>query len=109
MAAEIVEVIVTANDVEWLAGFARSLVEDRIAACGNVAYPVRSIYRWKGTIEDQQEARVTIHTRAALVPTIIDRANHEHPYEVPCVIALPIVAANPDYAAWVIEQTDEPS
>jgi periplasmic divalent cation tolerance protein len=48
---------------------------------------------------------VALHTRASLVPAIIDRTPRDHPYEVPCVLALPVVAGNPDYLAWVVQET----
>jgi periplasmic divalent cation tolerance protein len=102
---EICEVVVTAADAEWLAAFTRSLVQDRLAACGHHVTPIRSVYRWEGAIHDEPEARVALHTRRSLVPRIVERADAEHPYDVPCVIALPIVDANPRYAAWVREET----
>jgi periplasmic divalent cation tolerance protein len=105
MAADICEVVVTAADAEWLAQFTRRLVEDRLAACGHQIAAIRSIYRWDGAVQDDPEARVALHTRTALVEAIVARANAEHPYDVPCVIALPVVAANPAYAEWVLAET----
>ncbi len=105
MAADICEVVITAADPEWLAQFTRRLVEDRLAACGHQIAAIRSIYRWDGAVQDDPEARVALHTRTALVDAIVARADAEHPYEVPCVIALPVVAANPAYAAWVVAET----
>jgi periplasmic divalent cation tolerance protein len=102
---EICEVVVTGPSAEWLAGFARLLVTDRLAACGQIIPAVRSIYRWKGTIEDDAEARVALHTRRDLVAAIVSRADKEHPYDVPCVVALPIVDASPAYTRWVLTET----
>ncbi|AGL21441.1 divalent-cation tolerance protein CutA [Actinoplanes sp. N902-109] len=102
---QICEVVVTAADAEWLVGFTRRLVEDRLAACGQHIERVRSIYRWDGAIEDEAEARVALHTRAALVPEIVARADAEHAYDVPCVLALPVVAGNPAYLRWVLNET----
>jgi periplasmic divalent cation tolerance protein len=102
---DICEVVITADDAEWLAGFTRRLVEDRLAACGHQIALIRSIYRWEGTIHDEPEARVALHTRASLVPRIVERADAEHPYDVPCVIALPVVDGNPAYVAWVLKET----
>ena len=97
--------MVTAADADWLAGFTRTLVEERLAACGHVLGAIRSIYRWDGAVQDDPEARVALHTRTDLVNAIVARTNAEHPYDVPCVIALPIVAANPAYADWVRAET----
>ena len=105
MAADICEVVITAADADWLAGFTRRLVEDRLAACGHQVAAIRSVYRWDGAVQDDPEARVALHTRTALVDAIVARANAEHPYDVPCVIALPVVAANPAYAEWVLAET----
>ena len=105
MAADICEVVITAADADWLAGFTRRLVEDRLAACGHQIAAIRSIYRWDGAVRDDPEARVALHTRTALVDAIVARADAEHPYDVPCVIALPVVAANPAYAEWVRAET----
>lgn len=102
---EICEVIITGPNVVWLAEFTRALVADRLAACGQNIAPVRSIYRWQGAIEDESEARVALHTRRELVPAIIARTDRDHPYDLPCVIVLPVLEASARYAAWVVEQT----
>ncbi|MDM4720351.1 divalent-cation tolerance protein CutA [Micromonospora sp. WMMA1363] len=109
MTTDICEVVITAPDADWLANFTHRLVDDRIAACGHNIAAIRSIYRWKGNTYDEGEARVALHTRVALVPTIVERADQEHPYEVPCVIATPVIAGNPAYLQWVLDETDEPA
>ena len=103
-----VEVVITAGSDEWLAEYTRRLVDDRLAACGHNLAPIRSIYRWDGAVQDEPEARVALHTRASLVPAIVSRTNSEHPYDVPCVIALPLVDGSPDYLRWVVAETREP-
>jgi periplasmic divalent cation tolerance protein len=102
---ECCEVVVTADDAGWLAGFTRTLVEERLAACGHVVEQVRSVYRWQGELHDDREARVALHTRRSLVPAIVARTAELHPYDVPCVLALPVVGGNPDYLAWVRAET----
>ena len=109
MTEPICEVIITADDEDWLINFTRTLVQDRLAACGQHVVPIRSIYRWGGSVQDDREIRVALHTRASLVPAIIDGTRRNHPYEVPCVLALPVVTGNPDYLAWVVQETSEPS
>lgn len=104
-ASDISEVIITADSAEWLVEFTRRLVADRLAACGQNITAIRSVYRWEGDVQDEQEARVALHTRTSLVPQIVDRADTEHPYDVPCVIALPVVAGNPRYIQWVLDET----
>ncbi|WP_213455256.1 divalent-cation tolerance protein CutA [Rhizomonospora bruguierae] len=107
MTDEVCEVVITAPDADWLAQFTRALVDDRLAASGHNITPIRSIYRWQGQVYDKTEARVALHTRAALVPAIIERTNRDHPYKVPCVIATPIVTSNPRYHRWILDQTSE--
>jgi periplasmic divalent cation tolerance protein len=105
MTEDVCQVIITAPDPGWLADFVRGLVEDRLCASGHNVTEIRSIYRWRDAIEDHAEAHVALHTRTALVPAIVERTNQLHPYEVPCVVALPIVAANPAYRQWILDET----
>jgi len=80
-------------------------VEERLAACGHQLEAIRSVYRWQGEVHDEHEARVALHTRRSLVPAIVARTEQLHPYEVPCVIALPLVGGNPAYLRWIAEET----
>ena len=107
MDEEFCEVVVTAEDAGWLAGFTRGLVEERLAACGHQINPVTSVFRWDGAVQEATEARVALHTRRALVPAIVARADELHPYDVPCVIALPLVGGNPAYLRWIAQETRE--
>lgn len=107
-ADDLCEVIISAPEAEWLVGFTRSLVEDRLCASGQHTVPIRSIYRWKGEIYDKPEARVALRTRAGLVPEIVRRTRAEHPYEVASVVALGLIDGNPDYLEWMRDQTREP-
>lgn len=101
---DVCEVIITADDEGWLIDFTRALVADRLAACGH-HQPIRSVYRWDGAIQEEREVRVALHTRSALVEVIIDRVRQAHPYDTPCVLALPIMAGNSAYLAWVLAET----
>lgn len=107
-ADEVCEVVVTGPDATWLAAWTRELVEARLAACGHLLPGVRSVYRWQGEIEDEPEARVALHTRRSLVPAIVARADADHPYDVPCVLALPVADGNPAYLQWVLDETAGP-
>jgi periplasmic divalent cation tolerance protein len=102
---DVCEVVITAPDPDWLAAFTRRLIEDRLCAGGHHIESIRSVYRWDGKIHDRREARVALHTRTELVAQIVDRTNAEHPYEVPCVLALPVTTGNQAYIDWVLEQT----
>jgi periplasmic divalent cation tolerance protein len=102
---ECCEVVVTAAEAEWLAGFTRTLVEERLAACGHLIAPIRSIYRWEGAVHDETEARVALHTRRSLVAAVIERAQELHPYDTPCVIAMSLTGGDPEYLRWIAAET----
>ncbi|MEV0356262.1 divalent-cation tolerance protein CutA [Nocardia sp. NPDC050697] len=103
---ELVAVSITAADADWLAGFTRRLLADRLVACGNLQPAVRSLYRWAGAIADEPEALVTLHTRRAHVHEIIVRADAEHPYDTPQVVAVPVAVVHPGYRDWVLAETE---
>jgi periplasmic divalent cation tolerance protein len=100
---QLVDVEITAPDAGWLVDFTRRLISDRLVASGNIA-PVRSVYRWGGTIEDRTEHVVVLHTQRVHLAEIIERTLAEHPYEVPG-LRVAEVDTHPAYAAWVVEST----
>ena len=108
MVEDVCEIVVTGSDAEWLNGYTRTLVEEGLVACGHQLATIRSVYRWEGVVHDEAEARVALHTRRSLVPEVVARTSELHPYDVPCVIALPLVGGNPDYLRWVVRETREP-
>jgi periplasmic divalent cation tolerance protein len=100
-----IAVFVTAATADDAAGIARKLVEERLAACGNVAGPIRSIYRWRGEIHDEPEALLVLKTREELFERLRARVAELHPYEVPEIIALPLEAGHAPYLEWILENT----
>jgi periplasmic divalent cation tolerance protein len=83
----------------------RVLVEERLAAAVNVQYGVLSVYRWQGAVEEAPEVLLIAKTRTALVPQLTARVLALHSYQCPAVVAVPICGGNPDYLAWIEEQT----
>jgi periplasmic divalent cation tolerance protein len=83
----------------------RALVEERLAAAVNVQRGVCSVYRWQGAIEEATEVLLIVKTRAELVPRLTARVVALHSYQCPAVVAVPICGGNPDYLAWIEEQT----
>jgi periplasmic divalent cation tolerance protein len=81
----------------------RALVEERIAACVNIVPGLRSLFRWQGTIEEQEETLMLVKSRSDYLPSILDTVKRLHSYTVPEVIALPILAGSSDYLAWIDE------
>jgi periplasmic divalent cation tolerance protein len=100
-----VEVVITAADSAWLADLTHALVEERIVACGHTITPIRATYRWDDGICDEDQTRVSLHTRATLVDDIIARVNGDHPDAVPSVVATQLIDGHPDYLQWIIHQT----
>ena len=88
-------------------GFARTLVEERLAACVTTHLPVRSVYRWRGGIEEDDEQLVMIKTTANRIERLRERVRQLHPAEVPELVVLPVVDGNPEYLAWVVESTGD--
>jgi periplasmic divalent cation tolerance protein len=103
--SELCEVVITAPDPDWLRAFTRKLVEDRLCASVHNFAPVLSIYRWRDEVHERTEGRASLHTSRGRVAEIVERAKKEHPYEVPGVSARSIIDGNPDYLAWIEEQT----
>jgi periplasmic divalent cation tolerance protein len=76
-------------------------VELRLAACASISPPVRSIYRWRGAVEDAQECVLTVKTRRDLFEQVTAAIRALHSYETPELIALPVVAGSADYLDWL--------
>ena len=97
-------VLVTVPTAERAAEIARALVEERLAACGNVVPGVRSIYRWEGKVQDEGEVLLVLKTTAARFPALRDRLLALHPYEVPEVLALAVEAGAERYLTWIKDE-----
>jgi periplasmic divalent cation tolerance protein len=100
-----VTVYVTAADTAAAEALGRALVGERLAACANVLPGVVSIYRWEGELRRAAEVALLLKTRAALFERLQQRVKALHDYDVPCVVAWPIVDASQDYLEWVCAET----
>jgi periplasmic divalent cation tolerance protein len=83
--------------------FARTLVEERLAACVNVHSAVTSIYRWEGAIEEAVERQLTIKTTTARLEALNARIKELHPYDVPEILVVPIAGGGEEYLRWVMD------
>ena len=92
----------SAEEAERIAGV---LVEERLAACANLIDGMRSIYRWRGKVEEAVETVVIAKTREDLLQPLTDRVRALHSYECPCVVGLPVPDGNPDYLEWIASET----
>jgi len=99
-------VFTTLPSAELAAKLARTLVEEKLAACGNVLPAVRSIYRWKGKVEDENEVLLLLKTHVRQVARLQARILELHPYEVPEVLAVPVEAGFQGYLDWVAASTE---
>jgi periplasmic divalent cation tolerance protein len=98
---EAVVVLLTAPDAEVGSGLARTLVDERLAACVNLVPGVRSIYRWEGRIHDDAEVLLIAKTRADRCDALAARVRALHPYTLPEVLVLPTAGGSAEYLAWV--------
>jgi periplasmic divalent cation tolerance protein len=98
---EIVVVLVTAPSADVAAAIARALVEERLAACGNVVPGVRSIYAWEGKVQDEPEALLVLKAPRGRLEALAARVRELHPYQLPEVIALSVTGGSQAYLDWV--------
>ncbi len=94
-------VLSACDSEEQAARVARHLVELRLAACVNIVPGVRSVYRWKGAIEEAAEWLLVIKSRRDLFSAIRAELARLHSYEVPELLALPVVEGAENYLAWM--------
>ena len=98
-------VLVTVSSEREAETIATALLHERLAACVNVTRPVRSLYRWEGRIADDQEWQLVIKTRAHLFEALATRVRALHSYDVPEIIAVPVLAGNGEYIDWIQRET----
>jgi periplasmic divalent cation tolerance protein len=99
---------VTAPDPEVARSLARAVVEEGLAACVNLLPGVRSIYRWKGAVEEADEVLLVLKTRADRVETLRERVEALHPYEVPEFVVLPVEGGLDAYLSWIRSEVSPP-
>lgn len=81
------------------------LIERRLAACVNILAPCRSVYRWKGAVQHDEEHPMLIKTSAERYPAMEAAIREAHSYELPEIVAVPIERALPAYLDWVAAET----
>ncbi|MCP4606416.1 MAG: divalent-cation tolerance protein CutA [Proteobacteria bacterium] len=95
--------VISTAPVDKAGELAHKLVGERLAACVNIVPKVRSIYTWKGVVEDDEEALMFIKTTPDRVQALSTRLKELHPYDVPEIVSLNLNdnEGNPDYLAWI--------
>ena len=101
MSTELLTVLMTAPDAEVAERLARTLVDERLAACANIVPGVVSVYRWEGEVQRDSEVLIILKTSAEVLDDLESRAVELHPYDVPEVLALPVRGGHGPYLDWV--------
>ena len=81
------------------------LIDKRLAACCNILAPCRSVYRWKGAVQHDEEHPMLIKTTVERYPEMEKALRAGHPYELPEIVAVPIERGLPAYLEWVASET----
>ena len=102
---ENIVVYITAPSEDAAAEIARALVEQKLAACVNIVRNIRSIYSWQGKIEDAAEVLMIVKTQKKHFDALSEKAKEMHSYDVPEIIALPILKGSDDYLEWIKAST----
>lgn len=100
-------VYITCKDEAEAHSIGHTLISEKLAACVNY-FPINSIYRWQGRIEESSEAAVIAKTTAALAKPLVERVKQIHSYELPCIVAWKIESGNPAFLDWIGESTGQP-
>jgi|ERR1700677_4349216 periplasmic divalent cation tolerance protein len=98
-------VLTTVADKEAAEKLAHELVERRLAACVNIVGPTRSVYRWRGNIENEQEFLLLIKTTAERTTELRSALKALHPYELPECIEIAVDGGSEEYLAWLAAET----
>jgi periplasmic divalent cation tolerance protein len=102
---ELIHITTTADSPETVEGIGRYLVEKRLASCAQIMGPIKSIYRWKGKVEETKEWICVIKSRKSLYEKVEAEIKRLHPYELPEIVATPIGGGLPGYMQWVLDET----
>ena len=86
---------------------AEKIIYAKLAACVNIVNEVKSVYFWQGNIEQNEESLLIIKSKQSVFEKLANFITRNHPYDVPEIIAIPIVNANLDYLNWLDESVEE--
>lgn len=100
-------VYVTTKDLGEAKAIARTVVEERLAACANILGSIQSVYWWDGKLCEDEEVSLVLKTSEVRKNELIVRIREIHSYETPCIVCLPITDGNPDFLNWIAAETAE--
>jgi periplasmic divalent cation tolerance protein len=95
---------VTAPSEEEAKRMARELIGKKLVACANI-FPISSLYRWKGELQEEREVAMILKTSAERVEEVIRELRRIHPHELPCILSLSVSGGLPEFLCWVEEET----
>jgi periplasmic divalent cation tolerance protein len=98
-------VYVTAPSPETAEKIATASLESRLAACANILPGMQSAYRWQGKIERAEETVLILKTQAVHFSALEACIKTLHPYDTPCIVALPVAAGHKAYLDWITAET----
>ncbi|WP_405799628.1 divalent-cation tolerance protein CutA [Streptomyces sp. NBC_01506] len=102
---EFLTVLTTTDSPAKADALARGAVEARLAACAQISAPVTSVYHWQGAIETTEEWQVLFKTTAACYEALEAHLTAAHDYDVPEILAVPVVRGNAPYLSWLTDET----
>jgi periplasmic divalent cation tolerance protein len=102
---EFIQVVTTAASHDGAKKIAQALLDQKLAACVQIVGPITSMYRWKGQIESAVEFQCWIKTRRAKYDTVAAVIRQNHTYEIPEILAMPIVDGAESYLRWIAGET----
>jgi periplasmic divalent cation tolerance protein len=105
MAGEFIQVVTTTSTQDEARAIAAALIEQRLAACVQIVGPIESIYRWQAKVETAAEWQCWIKTRSELFAQLEQQIRQLHSYEVPEILAIPVIDGNQSYLKWLQAET----
>lgn len=105
-ATDAIVVFMTAANGEEAERIAEMLVERHLAACVQILPEMKSVYRWQGKVERQREVLLIAKTTKAKFPEIERRVRAAHGYQIPEIVALPVIASSAPYLQWLLSVTN---
>jgi periplasmic divalent cation tolerance protein len=106
---EVIQVVTTTKTKSDAQAIARAVVEKRLAACVQVIGPITSTYWWQGEIETAEEWMCVIKSRRDLYERLEEAIREVHPYDVPEILAVPVIAGSKSYLEWLDNELDQRS
>lgn len=98
-------VYITTPDADCARRLAETLVHERLAACANIIDGMEAFYRWQGAVENARESVCICKTTEHRYKALEERVRQIHPYDTPCIVALPTVNGFAPYLQWVADET----